>query len=70
MNTVGAAASSADALHTFIDVHNDLFRERKSSMGNRIFVHKRIVSAVERAEFISDGMSYIVLRVRWCNSLF
>ena len=34
---------------------------------NRIFVHHRIVSAVKRVEFVSDRLSYIVLRVRWCN---
>ena len=27
----------------------------------------RIVSAVKRVEFVSDRVSYIVLRVRWCN---
>jgi hypothetical protein len=30
-------------------------------------VHKRIISAVERVEFISDRMSYIILRSRWCD---
>jgi hypothetical protein len=29
-------------------------------------VHKRIISAVKRVEFVSDGMSYIILRGRWC----
>jgi hypothetical protein len=29
------------------------------------FVHKRIISAVKRSEFISDRMSYIILRGRW-----
>jgi hypothetical protein len=33
-----------------------------SSNGNRIFVHYGIVSAVKREEFVSDRMSYIVLR--------
>jgi hypothetical protein len=28
------------------------------------FVHKRIISAVTRVEFVSDKMSYIVLRER------
>jgi hypothetical protein len=28
-------------------------------------VHKRIISAVKRVEFVSDGMSYIILRGRW-----
>jgi len=31
------------------------------------FVHHRIVSAVKRIEFVSHGLSYIVLRGRWCN---
>ena len=31
------------------------------------FVHHRIVSAVKRVEFVSDRVSYIVLRGRWCN---
>jgi hypothetical protein len=28
-------------------------------------VHKRIISAVERVEFVCDRMSYIILRGRW-----
>jgi hypothetical protein len=32
-----------------------------------IFVHHRIVSAVKRGKFISDGVSNVVLRGRWCN---
>jgi hypothetical protein len=31
------------------------------------FVHHRIVSADKRVEFVSDRVSYIVLRGRWCN---
>jgi hypothetical protein len=42
-------------------------KERKSSIGNWIFVHHRIVSAAKRKEFVSDKMQYIVLRIRWCN---
>jgi hypothetical protein len=30
-------------------------------------VHKRIISAVRRVEFVSDRMLYIILRGRWCN---
>jgi hypothetical protein len=28
-------------------------------------VHKRIISAVKRVEFVNDRMSYIILRGRW-----
>ena len=31
------------------------------------FVHHRIVSAVKRVEFVSDRLSYMVLRGRWHN---
>jgi hypothetical protein len=32
-------------------------------------VHKRVISAVKRIEFVSDRMSYtcIILRGRWCH---
>jgi hypothetical protein len=30
-------------------------------------VHKRIISAVKRVGFISDRMSFIILRGRWCH---
>jgi hypothetical protein len=30
-------------------------------------IHKRIISAVRRVEFINDRMSYIILRGCWCN---
>jgi hypothetical protein len=32
-----------------------------------LFEHNRILSAVKRVEFVSDRMSYIVLRDRWIN---
>jgi hypothetical protein len=41
-------------------------REWGSSVRGRIF-HTRESSAVRRVEFISDRMSYIILRSHWCN---
>ena len=35
--------------------------------GTGFFVHHGIVSAVKRVEFVSDRVSYTVLRGRWCN---
>ena len=35
-------------------------------LGTEFFLH-RMISAVKRVECVSDGMSYIVLWVRWCN---
>jgi exonuclease III len=37
--------------------------------GKLLFVHKRIISAVKRVEFVSDRMSYIILRGRWCHTI-
>ena len=36
-------------------------------LGTGIFLRQRIASAVKRVEFVSNSMSYIVLRGRWCN---
>ena len=36
-------------------------------MGTGFFVHHRIVPAVKRVEIVSDRISYVVLRGRWCN---
>jgi len=35
----------------------------------QVFVHCKIVSAVQRVDFISDRLSYIVLRGCWNNSI-
>jgi len=42
-------------------------KERKPSLGTGFSVHHRIVSAFERVEFVSNRVSYIVLRGYWCN---
>jgi hypothetical protein len=31
------------------------------------FMHKRIIAAVKWVEFVSDRMSHIILRGRWCH---
>jgi hypothetical protein len=36
-------------------------------LGTGFFVHKRIISAVKRVEFVSDRMSNIILRGCWCH---
>ena len=36
-------------------------------LGTGFFVHQRIALAVKRVEFVSDRMSYTVLRGLWCD---
>ena len=36
-------------------------------LGTGFFVHRTIVSALTRVEFVNDRLSYIVLRDRWRN---
>ena len=40
---------------------------KNHQLGTGFFVHYRILSAVKRVEFVSDRMSYIVLRGCWCK---
>jgi hypothetical protein len=36
-------------------------------LGTGYFVHKRIILAVKSVEFVTDRMSYIILRGHWCH---
>ena len=42
-------------------------KEMKIIWQQDFFVHQRIASAVKTVEFVSNRMSYIVLRGRWVN---
>jgi hypothetical protein len=38
-------------------------------LGTGFSIHKRIISAVKRVEFLSSRMSYIILRGRSCDNV-
>jgi hypothetical protein len=38
-------------------------------LGTGFILHKRIILAVKRFEFVSDRMPYIILRGRWCHTI-
>jgi hypothetical protein len=40
---------------------------RNHELGTGFFIHKRILLAANKVEFVSDRMSYMILRGRWCN---
>jgi hypothetical protein len=50
---------------TCVRIHIFLWKGNENhEFGTGIFVHKGIISAVKRVEFVSDRMSYIILRGR------
>jgi len=42
-------------------------RNKNHQMGPGFLVHCQIISSVKRVEFVSDRVSYRVLRGWWCN---
>jgi hypothetical protein len=39
---------------------------KNHELGADFFIHERLTSAVKRVELVSDRMSYIIQRCRWC----
>jgi hypothetical protein len=51
------------ALNEQANIHLSMERGNgNNELGTGFFVHKRIKSAVKKLEFVSDRMSYIILR--------
>jgi hypothetical protein len=45
-------------------------RNENHELGTDFFVQKRIGSASKSVNFVSDRISYIILKCRWCLSLY
>jgi hypothetical protein len=58
----GGGAERAGECTFFYGEGND-----NHELGTGFFVHKSIISAVKRVEFVSDRMPYTILRGRWCH---
>jgi hypothetical protein len=58
----GEGTESAGENTVFYGKGND-----NRDLGTGFVLHKRILSAVKRVEFVSDRMSYILLRGCWCD---
>ena len=48
--------------YTFFNV-----KENENQLGTGFFLHHRRILAIKGVEFVTHGMSYIVLRGRWCT---
>jgi hypothetical protein len=41
--------------------------DENHELGTGFSVHRRIISAINAVKFVSDRMSHIILRGRWCH---
>jgi len=56
---VGVQEDRWDKVGTVRAGDYNFFYKKKSSIGNRVFVHYKIESAVKRVEFVSDERSLV-----------
>jgi hypothetical protein len=49
-------------IHIFYGKGNE-----NNELGTGFFVHKRIISVIKSVEIVSDMLSYIILKYRWCH---